>query len=110
MAIVNSNQYNQFRAPWPLYLSPAWPGSYPTTNQESHSRFESQIHREIINLQERRTQLSEKLAQSKHNAPNTAFKQEIAQEYALLEQTRKFLSMIVEAIEKSRQSIAANFR
>jgi hypothetical protein len=81
----------------------------PNTNLgESHSRFEHQIQCEIKNLHERRAQLGTRL--NSKNPPDAAQKQEIMQEYAWLEQTRKFLSMLIEALEKSRQIIAANFR
>lgn len=112
MTLINSNQYRQFSACLPIYSNPALQQSDNICSgfSESESRFEQQIQSEIINLHERRAQLSSRLAQAKLKAPSAAQKQDMLQEYALLEQTRKFLSMIVEAIEKSRQGIAANLR
>ena len=94
----------------PIYASPSLDRSQWLELREVENRFESQIQREIINLQERRAELSRRLALSKEQPASALEKQEIMQDFALLEHMRKFLGLLVEAIEKSRQGIAANLR
>lgn len=110
MALINLHQDSLFAARLPVYMSPALLSTVTPLFSAESDHFDSKFHSEIVNLQERRHILSQKLAQAKDQPQDASLRQEILQEYSALEQAKKWLALLADAIEKSRQSVAANMR
>jgi len=109
MMLVNSKQYSfSCLHELPVYSNIIEPERIPASLDSSC--FERVFHNKIINLQERRALLSTKLAQSPKKALTPEQKKELIDEYADIQNNNKLLSFVLESIQKSRQSIAANLR
>lgn len=112
MALINLHHDSLFAARLPVYTSPtlSLSNAIQPSSPISTSRFDYEFHSEIANLQQRRDILSQKLAHAKGDPENSALRQEILKEFSSIEQSKKLLAYLADAVEKSRQNVAANLR
>lgn len=90
----------------PLYLGTS---NRPLSTPQS-GRFIDTFSNEIRTLNKRQLLLDAKIAKSEKEEPSEEQKIAMKQEYTLIENGRKYLSLIAQAMQQSMQSIVANFR
>lgn len=79
-----------------------------STHRES--AFLHKLHREIRQIDQMTKELDEKKSSAKDRKPGPQLQEELTRDYSMIERARKMVALIVEQMQKSMQTISANFR
>lgn len=103
---LGSSAYALGKTSLPLLVKAAPSFGYPSARNDFLDKFSNEINR--LNSKERTLAL--KLSKAQRKPLSDEQKRQLLAEQKLIEQGQKYLSIIVQAMQQSMQSIAANFR